>query len=90
MEIIGRLVEAIPATLSDYQRGKGRYWFIRSHKGATTTGAILSDLTRADLIALDEYEEVPTLYTREQVRVRLDDDSERECWVYLPTGWEQE
>jgi gamma-glutamylcyclotransferase (GGCT)/AIG2-like uncharacterized protein YtfP len=89
-EIIGRPIDAIPATLKDYERGKGRYWFIQPKAGAMTTGAILSDLTGTEFAVLDQYEEVPMLYTRERVRVKLDDDSERECWVYLPTGWEKE
>jgi gamma-glutamylcyclotransferase (GGCT)/AIG2-like uncharacterized protein YtfP len=87
-QIIGRTVEATPATLRDYKRGKSRYWFIRSQVGAITEGAILSDLTGAELAALDKYEEVPILYTRERVNVTLLRGEEQECWVYLPTGWQ--
>jgi gamma-glutamylcyclotransferase (GGCT)/AIG2-like uncharacterized protein YtfP len=89
-EIIGRRVEVIPATLKDYERGKGRYWFIRPRVGAVTEGAILGNLTDAEFFTLDGYEEVPVLYTRERVSVTLGGGEERECWVYLPTGWEQE
>jgi gamma-glutamylcyclotransferase (GGCT)/AIG2-like uncharacterized protein YtfP len=89
-EVIGRTVEAVPATLKGYERGKRRYWFIRPREGAATRGAILSNLTDAEFAALDEYEEVPTLYTREQITVTLGGGENRECWVYLPTGWERE
>ena len=89
-EIIGRRVEAIPATLMGYERGKRRYWFIRPQAGAATIGAILIDLTDAEFVTLDEYEEVPTLYTRERISVTLSGGEQRECWVYRPTGWEQE
>lgn len=89
-EIVGRRVEAIPATLNGYERGKGRYWFIRRRAGAATSGAILSDLTGTEFAVLDQYEEVPVLYTRERISVTLNGGEERECWVYLPSGWEQE
>lgn len=86
-EIIGRPVEALPAALPGYERGKRRYWYIRARHGALVEGAILTELTAADFAALDEYEEVPALYTRERVRVRLRDGPEQECWIYVPTGW---
>lgn len=89
-EIIGRSVEAIPATLNGYERGKSRYWFIRPRAGVATTGAVLNDLTDKEFITLDEYEEVPTLYARQRIIVTLSGGEERECWVYLPTGWERE
>jgi gamma-glutamylcyclotransferase (GGCT)/AIG2-like uncharacterized protein YtfP len=89
-EIIGRMVEAVPAILEGYERGKRRYWFIRPRAGAATSGAILSDLTGKELAALDKYEEAPTLYTRERVSVTAHNGEDRECWVYLPTGWEGE
>jgi gamma-glutamylcyclotransferase (GGCT)/AIG2-like uncharacterized protein YtfP len=89
-EIIGRTLEAVPATLKGYERGKHRYWFIRLRAGAATIGAILSDLTGTEFAALDEYEEVPMLYTRERISVTICGGEERECWAYLPTGWEQE
>ncbi|MGA2409825.1 MAG: gamma-glutamylcyclotransferase family protein [Candidatus Binataceae bacterium] len=86
-EIIGRPVEALPATLEGYDRGKRRYWFIVQSPGAATAGAILQRLAPADLATLDVYEEVPELYTRERVSVILDGGAHCECWVYLPTGW---
>jgi gamma-glutamylcyclotransferase (GGCT)/AIG2-like uncharacterized protein YtfP len=89
-EIIGRTVEATPATLKDYKRGKSRYWFIRPQAGAITEGAILNDLNGTELAILDKYEEVPILYTRERVKVTLRQHQELECWVYLPTGWQRE
>ncbi|HTT77187.1 MAG TPA: gamma-glutamylcyclotransferase family protein [Candidatus Binataceae bacterium] len=89
-EVIGREIDAMPARLNGYERGRGRYWFIRQRAGRAATGAILENLTDAEFVRLDEYEEVPVLYTRERVRVSLiDGDAQRECWVYLPTGWEQ-
>ena len=54
---------------------------------AITDGAILEGLTAHDLAILDEYEEVPTLYTRERIEVRTADDRKIECWIYLPTSW---
>lgn len=89
-EIIGRPIEASPATLNHYERGKLRYWYIRVRPGSAVEGAILTGLTVSEFATLDEYEEVPTLYTRERITVTLRDGSERECWVYLPTGWAEE
>jgi hypothetical protein len=87
-EIIGRPLDAIPATLNGYERGKRRYWFIRPRADAVVEGAIVTGLTAGDFTTLDRYEEVPDLYTREPVRVILADGSERECQAYLPAGWE--
>ena len=54
---------------------------------AQTEGVLLSDLDTGDLAALDAYEEVPTLYTREEIEVRQMDGTQVRCWVYLPTTW---
>jgi gamma-glutamylcyclotransferase (GGCT)/AIG2-like uncharacterized protein YtfP len=89
-EIIGRPIEAMAATLNGYERGKRRYWYIRARPGATVEGAILTGLTEEEFATLDEYEEVPTLYTRKRITATLGDGTERECWVYLPTGWAEE
>jgi|ERR1700722_12521869 gamma-glutamylcyclotransferase (GGCT)/AIG2-like uncharacterized protein YtfP len=89
-EIIGRPIEALQATLNGYERGKRRYWYIRTRSDAAVEGAILTGLTVTEFATLDEYEEVPTLYTRERISVTLGDGSECECWVYLPAGWAEE
>jgi gamma-glutamylcyclotransferase (GGCT)/AIG2-like uncharacterized protein YtfP len=89
-EIIGRTVEAVPATLEGYERGKRRYWFIRPRAGTATRGMILSVLTDSEFVALDEYEEAPMLYTRDRMSVTMSGGEQRECWVYMPTGWEKQ
>jgi hypothetical protein len=48
---------------------------------------VLTNLDARDLATLDAYEEVPTLYTREQIGVTGIDGSLIRCWVYLPTAW---
>jgi gamma-glutamylcyclotransferase (GGCT)/AIG2-like uncharacterized protein YtfP len=85
-EILGHAAEGIPATLHDYTRGRSRYWYVRRSAGAQTDGLVLTDLDVNDLATLDEYEDVPTLYTREQVEVARAGSLIR-CWVYLPTAW---
>ncbi len=85
IEIIGRRVEAVAATLHDYERGRGRHYFIRPRPHAVTDGFLLLDLSAADFATLDEYEEIPTLYTREKVTVELADGIRARCWVYVPT-----
>ena len=85
IEIIGRRVSAIAASLHDYERGRGRHYFIRPCPRAVTDGFILLDLSESDFATLDEYEEIPTLYTREKVSVKLADGTDARCWVYLPT-----
>ena len=85
IELIGRRVEAIAATLRDYERGRGRHYFIRPQPGALTTGLLLINLGDKDFATLDEYEEIPTLYTREKVAVELSDSTSARCWVYQPT-----
>ena len=51
------------------------------------TGCCSTDLDSGDYAVLDLYEEVPTLYTREQVEVMGQGGARIRCWVYLPTDW---
>ena len=84
--LLGRTIEARSARLLGYARGRKRYYFVAKQVDAATDGAII-DLTARDLAILDEYEEVPTLYTRERIEVLETDGRKRECWIYLPTSW---
>ena len=85
--LLGRAIEARPAQLMGYARGRKRYYFIAKQAGAATDGAILEHLTVHDLAILDEYEQVPTLYTRERIEVLAADGRKIECWIYMPTNW---
>jgi gamma-glutamylcyclotransferase (GGCT)/AIG2-like uncharacterized protein YtfP len=87
MRLLGRTIDASPARLAGYVRGKRRFYFVAKQADAITEGAILEGLTARDLTILDEYEEVPTLYTRERIEVVTSDARKIECWIYLPTGW---
>jgi gamma-glutamylcyclotransferase (GGCT)/AIG2-like uncharacterized protein YtfP len=84
-EILGHGVDVIEARLDGYERGHARYNYLVRAEGAQTSGLIMLALTEEDLRRLDEYEELPTLYTREQVEVVTSDGMLR-CWVYLPTA----
>jgi hypothetical protein len=84
-QIIGRRVTTLPATLQDYEVGRARYFFIRKHLGMSTPGLLLLDLTPADFQLLDRYEDLPRLYTREEVEVLVEPSNSISCWVYLPT-----
>ena len=90
LRLLGRPVNASPARLAGYARGRKRYYFVAKQAGATTDGAILDDLSADDLAILDEYEEVPKLYTRERIEVLAADGRKIECWIYLPTSWAQD
>ncbi len=87
LRLLTRPIEAIPARLDGYVRGRKRYYFVAKQADAVTEGAILEGLTARDLAILDDYEEVPTLYTRERVEVVAADARRIECWIYLPTSW---
>jgi gamma-glutamylcyclotransferase (GGCT)/AIG2-like uncharacterized protein YtfP len=87
LRLLGRPIEASPAHLPNYARGRKRYYFVAKQADAITDGAILEGLTAYDLAILDEYEEVPTLYTRERIEVLTADSRKIECWIYLPTSW---
>ena len=67
LRLLGRPVNASPAHLAGYARGKKRYYFVAKQIGVTTDGALLDGLTAHDLAILDEYEDVPTLYARERI-----------------------
>lgn len=87
LRLLGRPIDASPARLSGYARGKTRHYFVAEQAGAVTDGAILEGLSAHELEILDEYEEVPTLYTRERIEVLAADGRKIECWIYLPTKW---
>lgn len=86
-EILGRIPNAVPAVLDEYERGRSRHWYIRRREGAETHGLLLFNLDARDYAALDRYEEVPTLYIRVQVDATRHDGALVPCWVYLPTDW---
>jgi gamma-glutamylcyclotransferase (GGCT)/AIG2-like uncharacterized protein YtfP len=87
LRLLGRSINASPARLPHYARGRKRFYFVAKQADAITEGAILEGLTARDLTILDEYEEVPTLYTRERIEVVTSDARKIQCWIYLPTGW---
>ena len=85
MEILGHRVEVIQARLDGFERRRARYYYIVRAEGATTGGLVMLQLTDEDWRLLDAYENVPTLYTREQVEV-VTSDGPLQCWAYLPTA----
>jgi gamma-glutamylcyclotransferase (GGCT)/AIG2-like uncharacterized protein YtfP len=87
MRLLARPINASPARLIGYTRGKKRYHFVAKQRDAITDGAILEGLTTDDFSILDAYEDVPTLYTRDRIEVVTPDNRKIECWIYLPTGW---
>lgn len=87
LRLLGRPIEASPAHLPGFARGRKRHYFVVKQAEAVTDGAILEGLNASDLAILDEYEEVPTLYTRERIEVLAADARKIECWIYLPTNW---
>jgi gamma-glutamylcyclotransferase (GGCT)/AIG2-like uncharacterized protein YtfP len=86
-QLLGRTIGAIPARLSGYARGQRRYFFVVEREDAETEGVVLTELTVRDFEVLDEYEEVPALYTRERITVSDGSGMRLECWIYLPTDW---
>ncbi len=87
--MFGRPVQAIAARLAGFERGRTRHFYIVPREGGVTEGLILVGLSAEDFAMLDEYEEVPTLYTRERVEVTDGEGQAIRCCVYLPTGWAQ-
>jgi gamma-glutamylcyclotransferase (GGCT)/AIG2-like uncharacterized protein YtfP len=85
--VMGHDTRMLAARLPGYERGRARYFYIVPHPQAETTGAIMLDLDARDLAALDRYEEVPRLYTRETVTVLTGGGGRITCWCYMPTAW---
>ncbi|HKN01299.1 MAG TPA: gamma-glutamylcyclotransferase family protein [Candidatus Binataceae bacterium] len=86
VQLLGRPIDSSPGRLPGYVRGRKRHYFVARQAGAVTDGAILEGLGARDLAILDEYEEVPTLYTRERIEVTAADGRKIECWIYLPAS----
>jgi gamma-glutamylcyclotransferase (GGCT)/AIG2-like uncharacterized protein YtfP len=87
--VLGRELPSEPALLPGYERGRKRYFFVVPRAGASVSGEILSELLPDDFAALDRYEAVPRLYTRERAQVQNATAQWISCWIYLPTGWER-
>lgn len=86
-EVVGHAADGIPAILHGFERRRSLHWYVRRCEGARTDGLLLTNLDAHDYATLDAYEEVPTLYTREQIEVTDSDGAVVRCWVYLPTEW---
>ena len=84
-EILGHRVDVIDARVVGYERRRSRYHYLARKAGAVTGGVILMGLTAGDFRILDEYEEVPHLYTREFIEAETSNGVER-CWVYMATA----
>ena len=83
-EVLGHRVEVMDARLGGFERRRARYFYIARAEDAITIGMVMLGLTEEDWHRLDAYEEVPTLYTREEIEVVTPTGPLR-CWVYLPT-----
>ena len=84
-EVIGREVETAQASIRNYERRRGRHFYLVRRAGAETAGLLILRLTAQDFGKLDRYEEVPRLYTREKTSVLADDGTRMVCWMYVPT-----
>jgi len=83
--ILGHPVPTRPARLDGFRASRGRHFYLVPTPDAWIDGLILLDLDAADFAALDRYEEVPQLYTRETVEVIAPNDERLRCWIYMPT-----
>ncbi len=84
--LLGRAVPGSLTWLPDYERRRGRYYYVVKWDGARTDGLLLQGLPPRDFELLDRYEEVPRLYARERVEVIDEHGASRGCWLYLPTA----
>jgi gamma-glutamylcyclotransferase (GGCT)/AIG2-like uncharacterized protein YtfP len=82
--VLGHSVLTRPARLNGFRVARGRHFYIVATSDASIDGLLLLGLDAADFAALDRYEEVPRLYTRETVEVIASVERHR-CWVYMPT-----
>jgi gamma-glutamylcyclotransferase (GGCT)/AIG2-like uncharacterized protein YtfP len=85
IEILGHRVAVNDARLDGFERRRARYFYIVRAEGASTPGLLMLNLSDEDWRRLDAYEEVPDLYTREEVEVDCAECRTR-CWAYLPTA----
>ncbi|HEY2104556.1 MAG TPA: gamma-glutamylcyclotransferase family protein [Candidatus Binataceae bacterium] len=86
LKVVGRELRMLPARLPGFERRRERYYYIVPRADTETAGAILLGLDARDLSALDRYEEVPTLYTREIVTALTAAGGQISCWCYMPTA----
>jgi gamma-glutamylcyclotransferase (GGCT)/AIG2-like uncharacterized protein YtfP len=84
--LLGREVSAQRAYLRDFEHRRADYFYVVRQPGATVEGLVLGALSPGEFSALDRYEEVPRLYTREQLAIHSVDGRPRRAWIYLPTS----
>ncbi len=83
--LLGRDVRVERGILTGFRRRKNRHFYITREARAFVEGLLLFELSNQDLIRLDQYEEVPHLYTREKLTVSSSSNHRYLAWVYLPT-----
>ncbi|MFZ1887853.1 MAG: gamma-glutamylcyclotransferase family protein [Candidatus Binataceae bacterium] len=88
--LLGREIADAPAILDGFERGRSRYFYVIRKRNSKVEGAILRGLELRDFAILDQYEDVPRLYTREMIEVTDDSARALRCWIYLPSGWERD
>ncbi len=86
VELLGRSVRVAPARLRDHAVGRARHFHITARAGAVAPGLLLLGLNASDFMALDAYEEVPILYSREKILVEDETGRPQRCWIYMPTS----
>ncbi len=86
MRLLGRQIAARPAMLRGYARLHARHYFVVPREGAETPGEIVSGLSEREMRILDDYEDVPRLYTRDRIEVVDQDGTTLSCWIYMPTA----
>ncbi|HTY56998.1 MAG TPA: gamma-glutamylcyclotransferase family protein [Bradyrhizobium sp.] len=84
-KLLGRAVRVASATLPNYERRRGRYYYVVKLDGAQTPGQILEGLSADDFTILDRYEDAPRLYVREKVDVISEQGTNVNCWIYVPS-----
>jgi gamma-glutamylcyclotransferase (GGCT)/AIG2-like uncharacterized protein YtfP len=88
--VIGRLCALTPAALGGYEVKQGRWPYLSANAGAIAQGFLMTDLTEAELVKLDEYERIDEpgmdrdIYERCRLDVRRANGANISAWVYLP------
>lgn len=86
----------VPARIEGYRRCQGHWPYIVPHHDGRVSGTILTDLSEADLIILDGYEDVAedaceSLYVRQRLDAWLENGHIVSPWVYIPVleNWDK-
>ncbi|EKQ54541.1 MULTISPECIES: gamma-glutamylcyclotransferase family protein [unclassified Clostridium] len=88
--LFSREINMIDATLENHSvyADSDGYYYVKEKAGQSIQGKVL-ELTQEEIWIADQWEEIPK-YLRENIKIRLNDGSYKEVFIYIKTNVKSE